>query len=92
MHRCAVQGQEALDRKTDALFQIATAGSAVEEAIAKYADELDAAAVRLLERRLETAQKCVCFCNSRLPIVTGWCCMSLFSSATTASHAMLEMV
>ena len=41
-----------------ALLEIATAGNAVEEAIAKHAGELDAAAVRLLERRLEAARRC----------------------------------
>lgn len=41
-----------------ALLDIATAGNAVEEAIAKHAGELDAGAVRLLERRLEAARRC----------------------------------
>ena len=46
------------------LFDIATSGSAVEEAIAKNAHELDFAAVRLLERRIQTARQCACrFCS-----------------------------
>ncbi len=53
-----LQSEEVLARKTDVLLKIATAGGAVEDEIARHARELDAAAVRLLERRIETAQQC----------------------------------
>jgi len=53
-----LQSEEVLARKTDVLLKIATAGGAVEAEIARHARELDAVAVRLLERRIETAQQC----------------------------------
>ena len=66
------QSEEALQRKMSALLDIATAGEAVEEAIAKHAGELDAAAVRLLERRLEAARRCAISSvpNPRLLLLT----------------------
>ena len=53
-----LQSEEVLARKTDVLLKIATAGGAVEAEIARHARELDAVAVRLLERRIESAQQC----------------------------------
>lgn len=55
MLACA-QSKEEIGRRTRLLLDIATAGAKVEEVIAQHASELDFAAVRLLEKRIEVAQ------------------------------------
>ena len=80
-----------------ALLDIATAGLAVEEAIAKHAGELDAAAVRLLERRLEAARRCAgaqtLKLNVLLPVAvlappadTTWLCVAQQCNLATRLH------
>ena len=79
-----------------ALLDIATAGLAVEEAIARHAGELDAAAVRLLERRLEAARRCAQASNPRpllLPVAvlaphadTAWLCVAQQCNLATSWH------
>jgi hypothetical protein len=52
-----VQDKETIGRKTKILLAIATAGEKVEEALQEHAAELDFAAVRLMEKRIEAAYK-----------------------------------
>ncbi|BDA40937.1 hypothetical protein COCOBI_01-5910 [Coccomyxa sp. Obi] len=49
--------RETIGRKTRILLAIATAGEKVEEAMQEHAAELDFAAVRLMEKRIEAAYK-----------------------------------
>jgi hypothetical protein len=61
-----MQSKEDIARKTRLLLDIATAGKSVQEVIAANAAELDFAAVRLLEKRIQVAHRCAPGCPSSL--------------------------
>lgn len=52
-----LQDKETIGRMTRVLLAIATAGEKVEEVMQEHAAELDFAAVRLMEKRIEAAYK-----------------------------------
>lgn len=52
-----MQDKEAIAKKTRVLLAICTSGAKVEEALLENAAELDFAAVRLMEKRIEAAYK-----------------------------------
>lgn len=62
-----MQSQEELGKRTRMLLDIATAGEKVEEALARHAKDIDFATVRLLEKRVEIAYKCVASPTTRAP-------------------------